>query len=84
MIFANLEIANHLIHCANPDCEENPEYIVQDPGYLGFSKAAFIKKGTIYLYVAVGEDDECYCFNCIDIVYQELKPILDKKLWAFK
>lgn len=69
--------------CANPQCAHNPEH-----HYNIIGKCFHIIQGTTCLWLSMQTTTnivvEIYCRDCIDIVYQKLKPVLDKKLWVFE
>jgi len=48
------------------------------PQYI--SKRGNIKRGTTMAVIA----DHCYCYDCIDLIYDEIKLKLNKSLWLFK
>lgn len=67
------------ISCCNEDCNHNPKYhdhIIGDN--------FFLKQGQVALQIYFEHEGEIYCRDCIDKVYQKMKPFLDSKLWAFK
>lgn len=68
--------------CDYKKCKRLPQYFDQ------ILNTFFIKKGVTCLWISTSMRDldasELYCRDCIDMFYQEYKPILDSKLWAFK
>lgn len=78
MIYASLQKITWATRCSNPDCQHNPKYHDKIIG-----NNFILKRDVTCLYIELGEDYECYCYDCIDIIYQKLKPVLDKKLWPF-
>jgi hypothetical protein len=65
-------------HCANRNCKNNPEHMVNILGSVWY-----IKVDTTVATISVGGRTEYYCRGCIDEVYQLMKQKLDSKLWAF-
>ncbi len=62
----------------NPTCRHLPEY---HDNIIGSN--FFIKQETTCLSFVLGFQREVYCRDCIDLIYQDLKPILDSRLWSF-
>ncbi len=66
--------------CFGKTCPRNPLYFDNIIGDVHY-----IKKGTMCLTIKLSNGGyEIYCKDCIDILYQQLRPVLDSKLWAFK
>ncbi len=70
-------------HCHNSKCDHLEKYHEQ------ILSAYQLKIGTISLWIGFNDifdktNWHVYCEDCIDKIYKELKPILDKKLWVFK
>lgn len=65
--------------CDNKECAHNPEYHDQ------VLRSCFLKQGQPCLVIANDKDDwiAIYCRECVDILYKQLKPALDSKLWIF-
>ena len=63
--------------CRHEKCSENSEYI----------QNGRIKKDTICAIIstdgASGWHTSCYCRDCIDMIYEDMKKILNPKLWIF-
>ena len=66
-------------HCDNPDCQHLPEHT-----YHMLGDVYFIKQYSTCLFIRMDGGAEHYCNGCIDIVYNQLKPVLDRKLWVFE
>lgn len=64
--------------CSNNNCKHNPEH-----HYNIIGEVFHIKQGVICLQITLLGIYEIYCRDCIDIVYYNLKPVLDSKLWVF-
>lgn len=64
--------------CDNPSCQHLPEFT-----YHMLGDIFFIKKDSIYLTIVLNGEVAYYCNGCIDIIYNQLKPVLDRKLWIF-
>lgn len=68
--------------CDYRNCKHLPKYFDQ------VLNTFFIKKGVTCLWVALPSKSfdagELYCRDCLDRFYQDYKPIIDSKLWAFK
>ena len=85
MITAELYKIHHsyMTACWGANCKKLPQYI--DNGAGGQS---FIKKDTIFLILTLVKGFESiksyYCRDCIDVIYRDLKPILDHKLWTLQ
>ena len=69
--------------CHNPKCNHLELYHDQ------ILSAYQLKIDTVSLWI--GFDDifdrirwHVYCEDCIDKLYKQLKPVLNKKLWAFQ
>ena len=64
--------------CRNSTCEKKTEYI---------TKSGRIKKDTtcaaIDMDSAAGYNTSYYCRDCIDKIYDDIKKILNPKLWVF-
>lgn len=43
----------------------------------------FIKVGTTCLLVSLQGLMEAYCPGCVDMLYNDLRPALDSRLWIF-
>ena len=65
--------------CCNIDCSHDPRYHFNIIGNV-----FHLREEQIALQIYFEEEGEVYCRDCIDKVYQKLKPILDSKLWVFK
>lgn len=66
------------IGCNHPECKHLPKY---HDNIIG--NQFFIKIGTPYLSVLLKSNIEYYCKDCIDKLYESLKPMLNSKLWLF-
>jgi hypothetical protein len=64
--------------CCNPTCSHNTKY---HDHILG--NVYYLKYNTPCLFIEMSGTFEYYCKDCVDIVYQNLKPALDSKLWLF-
>ena len=65
--------------CCNPNCGHSEKYhdhIIGD--------VYFLKQDQIVLFVYMGDALEIYCYDCIDILYKQMKLVLNKDLWAFQ
>jgi hypothetical protein len=64
--------------CRSGYCKQNPEYI---------SENGRIKAGTtcvaITMRSAAGRNVSYYCRECVDQLYEDVKKILNPKLWVF-
>lgn len=64
--------------CRNRDCKNKEEYINEN---------GRIKKDTtcaaITMDSAAGYNTSYYCRDCIDTVYEDIRKILNPKLWVF-
>lgn len=73
-----LEKASGRAICRRGNCAKKPEYI---------SDKGTIIKGTTCAWISIssagGGASACYCRDCIDIIYDEMKKILNPKLWVF-
>ena len=82
MIYAKIfKLENLGWHCDNPKCVYNPEFHYK---LFKDSPTFYIKEGTTCLTLSVRGAKDLYCRPCIDVVYAQLKPILDSKLWIFE
>lgn len=74
----DLEKASGRAKCRNRSCQKKPEYI---------SANGRIKSGTtcaaITMDSAAGFNTSYYCRECIEIIYEDIKKILNPKLWVF-
>ena len=74
-----LEKASGRAKCRHPQCKQLPEYI-NDKGR--------IKKDTtcavIWADSATGWNSSYYCRDCIDTIHNDIRKILNPKLWAFQ
>lgn len=72
-----LETASGRTKCRHDACTQNPEYIAKGR----------IKKGTTCVCIRQGSASgwhySYYCRDCIDKIHQDVKMILNSKLWAF-
>lgn len=61
------------------DCKMNPEYV---------DEKGNIKKGNscakITIWGAKGGASAFYCRDCIDTLYEDVRKILNPKLWLFQ
>lgn len=73
-----LEKASGLAKCRSGFCLKKPEYI---------SEAGRIKRDTtcvaITMRSAAGRNTSYYCRDCIDKIYEDMRKILNPKLWVF-
>jgi hypothetical protein len=73
-----LEKASGSAKCRGPNCTDNPAYI---------SEKGRIKKDTtcvgITIRSAAGSNTSYYCRECIDKLYEDMRKILNPKLWIF-
>lgn len=71
------------IRCENHECKHSPEY---HDHILGTNW--FIKKGTPCAWITFESLEDkyssIYCRECIDILFQHFKSVLDTKLWPFQ
>lgn len=65
--------------CSNENCKHSTEF-----HYNIIGNVFNLKKGQTCLILGIEGEEEIYCRDCIDIVYQKLKPVLDSKLWVLK
>ena len=65
--------------CKNPNCKHDPKYHFNIIG-----NNYHLIQGQTALVINLGESQEIYCRECIDSIYQDLKPLLDTRLWAFR
>ncbi len=74
----SLEKSTGRAKCRGFNCAKNPEYI---------SEKGRIKQGTtcvaIQMDSAAGYHVSYYCRNCIDKLYDDMRKILNPKLWIF-
>jgi hypothetical protein len=64
--------------CDNSNCQHNSKY------HDRIGNSFYLKTDKTCLAIYMHGSREVYCRDCIDIIYQRLKPILDSKLWIFK
>lgn len=73
-----LEKASGASKCRGPDCSMNPDYLT-DKGR--------IKRGTTCVAItmgsAAGYNTSYYCRDCIDKIYDDIRKVLNPKLWVF-
>lgn len=83
MIWARVfKIEDPGYQCEHPECEHNEKY-----HYNILGQVFHIKQGTLVLRLTLGNNTrvtELYCRDCIDKVYNKLKPVLNSNLWPFK
>ena len=74
----NLIKASGRAICRSKDCKKKPEYI---------SEKGRIKADTtcvaIMMDSAAGYHTSYYCRDCIDQLYEDIRKILNTKLWVF-
>jgi len=74
----SLEKASGRTKCRHLRCVNKQEYI---------NEKGRIKKGTICAAIATdgaaGYHTSYYCRDCIDLIYIDIKKILNPALWAF-
>lgn len=75
MIKAQLVSLSWVTKCNGLNCKKSNKY------FSGFN---YIKLDILRLEIHMGMEVEYYCLDCVDDIYFILKPLLDKKLWAFK
>ena len=72
-----IEKASGRAVCRHHQCKGKPEYI----------EKGRIKKGATCAVISTGAADgwhaSYYCRDCIDIIFQDMKTILNPKLWIF-
>lgn len=73
-----LEKASGKAMCRNKTCRKKPEYI---------SENGRIKSQTtcvsFTMQSAAGFNTSYYCRDCVDQLYEDIKKILNPKLWIF-
>lgn len=63
--------------CRHQECKRNPEYIVKDRIKSGSTCAI------ISIRIASGWYSFHYCRDCIDLIFEDIKKVLNPKLWIF-
>lgn len=84
-MLVQLIIANGKCQCRNPQCTKNPEYIITNKNWP--TRPGRIKKGTtcasIRLDSANGWNTSYYCRDCLVALHDEVRKVLNPKLWLF-
>jgi hypothetical protein len=73
-----LEKSSGRAKCRSRTCKKKPEYI---------SENGRIKAGTTCVAItmdsAAGWNTSYYCRDCVDQLYEDIRKILNPKLWVF-
>jgi hypothetical protein len=73
-----LEKASGRAKCRHEQCQRKTEYI---------NEKGRIKSGTTCVWISTegagGWHTSYYCRDCVDKIYEEMKKILNPKLWIF-
>lgn len=70
------------VSCYNPECPHNLKYHDKVLSTYYIKRDALVLR--IWMSGAFYAHSEIYCRDCIDIVYRQLKPILNSSLWPFQ
>jgi hypothetical protein len=73
-----LEKSSGRAKCRARDCKKLPEYIT-DKGRIKVNTTCV----AITMDSAAGWNTSYYCRDCVDKLYEDIKKILNPKLWVF-
>lgn len=73
-----LEKASGRAKCRNAGCKLKPEYISESGRIKSDTTCAAIRMDS-----AAGYNTSYYCRDCIELIYEDIKKILNPKLWVF-
>lgn len=73
-----LEKASGRAKCRNNSCKKKEEYISANGRIKSETTCAAITMDS-----AAGFNTSYYCRDCIEVIYEDIKKILNPKLWIF-
>lgn len=65
--------------CRGPRCEKKPEFVKDNGNIIKDSRCAKVS-----IWGAQGGSTAFYCRDCIDKLYEDVRKILNPKLWVFQ